>query len=199
MLSGHGGVDYVRDLALHGFRRLLGHHFVDFVRPHHLYRGGGAASQADESDLYGRGFTIGQWLEDDPRVRRDDIRERLAARDFDVVVFGSVLRGMPLWDDVKHAGYFGAMWDAPRRIIPSQNTTPYATPPDQGRVIFLDGEDESRWVDEVDLNLTQSGTGLLNMTAFPSRRWYSQELRHHGHYFRREIPPGCPGGERGEE
>ena len=63
----------------------------------------------------------------------------------DVVVFGSVHRGMPLYGEVL-AAY----------------------PPE--RIIFLDGEDEHGWLDQVD--------------RFASR----------GTYFMRELPDGCPAG-----
>ena len=181
-LTGHAGPDYVRDMYLHGLRELLGARCVDFVPPEHMYalahRTPPKAPARDAEALYGRGFTYARWLRrgagDDARERardggaarsgradaRDDaaaladaeaivdrtrLDERVRAREFDVVVFGSVHRGMPLYGEVL-AAY----------------------PPE--RIIFLDGEDEHGWLDQVD--------------RFASR----------GTYFMRELPDGCPAG-----
>lgn len=189
MLSGHGHADYVRDMALHGLRTLLGRRFVDYVRPKHLYRlreydasvpsneavpiGDSEESSAKDAgasatplaaveasgraDLYGRGFTYAHLLpfeyddydpegagefesqsgcpcrcsngrddcgvdgsdvwegifggrgdyEEEPGCRCQDslsmdrsidtLKAAIVKREFEVVIFGSVHRGRPLW------------------------------------------------------------------------------------------------------
>ena len=190
MLCGHGGEDYVRDMALHGFQRLLGSRFVDFVRPHHLYKlqefghtddGGDGAEAPGEvvarRRLYGMGYTYAHHLIDDDGSGGgggDDCPHTLVARDefapsrcgyfvdrseaairrhlaegpgafFDLVIYGSVHRGRPLWDDVLASGF------APDHVV------------------FVDGEDEfGEWSE------------------------LHTALRQFGHLFVREVPEGCP-------
>lgn len=84
---------------------LTRHHFaprfttVDFVRPAHIY-----ASEYNNknSDLYGLGYTYSHWLNGNhDNVLRHSIGDRISNKEFDLVVFGSVHRGMPFWEEVK--------------------------------------------------------------------------------------------------
>ncbi|GMI08493.1 hypothetical protein TrVE_jg6690 [Triparma verrucosa] len=101
-LGGNEGVDYVRDSLLHGFKVLMrerGGEVVDFVRPGHMYL---KDFKGRNEELYGLGYTYSHWIEswgDD--VYRGNIKERLEQREFDLVVFGSVYRGMPFWEEVR--------------------------------------------------------------------------------------------------
>ena len=110
-------------MALHGFRKLLGINFVDMVQPPHLYRpqadmSSEAATEA-QAGLYGRGFTFSHWLIDDHRIDRSDLLAKIQHYHFDLIVYGSVHRGLPLLHEVL------AMEALP--------------------VVFLDGEDQHQW------------------------------------------------------
>jgi len=132
ILSSHPDPDYQRDLLIHGLRTRLGARAVDFVRPPHLYApapgsddvAGTTANshfKANE-DLYGYGFTYAHRLRDDGAfaVDRSRIEQRIRDREFDVVIYASVHRGMPFWP---------AVWAA------------Y----DRTERIFVDGEDDHGW------------------------------------------------------
>ena len=71
---------------------------VDFVRPAHLYSD---FPEERIGGLYGLGFTYQGWLSvEDDQVDRSSIGDRVWAREFDLVIFGSVHRGMPYLEDV---------------------------------------------------------------------------------------------------
>lgn len=87
------GQDNLEDSLLHGLRTLLGPDCVDFPKKEVLYRGY-AARPAER--CYANLFTVWRTLEDVP-VDRMDVERRLAAREFDLVVLGSVHRILPRW------------------------------------------------------------------------------------------------------
>lgn len=91
-VSGAGMPDYQCDMLMHGLRELLGADAVDVARIWYLYAGDFADGRNDLSALYGRGFSIYGLLGDDRDVDRSDIAAKIAARHFDLVVFGSVRR-----------------------------------------------------------------------------------------------------------
>ena len=122
ILSAHPAPDFLRESVVHGFRQRLGVGAVDFIQPRHLYEPRVAApfDQAARSELYGNGFTYAYRLRDDPRVDRSDIAKKLRDHFFDIVVYGSVHRGLPYFDVVRaHYGY--------------------------DEIAFVDGEDEHGW------------------------------------------------------
>jgi len=125
-LSGHEGADYVRDMLLHGLKSVVKENngvVVDYVKPPHLY------DIADDTpphgwsneNIYGLGFSTAHRLTevDDPGdasfVDRSNLSERILNKEFDVVVYGSVHRGMLFLDEVIEA--YG------------------------GEIVFVDGED----------------------------------------------------------
>ncbi len=94
-ISGENLPDYQRCLLLIGFKRLLGDHtVVDFPKIDHIYK----SYTQDTRKLYGRGFSYTKILENDPYINRDEkqIRQQIYLHDFDLVVFGSIHRGLPL-------------------------------------------------------------------------------------------------------
>ena len=80
--------DYICDLLFHGMRSLLGEGCVDVAKIWWMYNN---ADPQKVGKLYGRGFTYSQHLPD-LSVDRGSIKKRIAKRDFDVIVFGSVNR-----------------------------------------------------------------------------------------------------------
>jgi len=124
-LGGNEGTDYVRDMLLHGMKEVVrerGGVVVDFVRPPHMYWSDDTGPKEWSNEgLYGLGFTYARWLTAvDDDVDRADIDGRIRAREFDLVVFGSVHRGMPFLDVVGES--YG-----------------------RDEIVFVDGEDEHGW------------------------------------------------------
>lgn len=86
--------DYLRCLTLIGMKQILGANCVDSVHVPHIYE-----DYPTPTDLYGRGFTYTRILPvfaKSPLVHIDELRNHA----FDLVVYGSVHRGLPHWDIV---------------------------------------------------------------------------------------------------
>jgi hypothetical protein len=84
---------------LHGFKDLFKTKCHDTPRIPHLY-----TDFTDATGLYGRGFSYSCLL--DPLEYRDsandsNIEQDIRDKKYDVVVYGSIHRGMPHWDLVK--------------------------------------------------------------------------------------------------
>jgi hypothetical protein len=95
-LSGDVGPDYLRCLTLHGFKTLFGENCHDYPKIPHIYEGHGIHS----SQLYGKGFTytglIRPQLHNDAMDKR--IEENIKNKYYDIVIYGSYHRGIPLYD-----------------------------------------------------------------------------------------------------
>lgn len=87
--------DYLRCLTLHGFKELFHEECHDFPRIHHLY----SDYPGDISKLYGKGMSYSKLLPREWHVPRD-VERAIANKEFDVVIYGSIHRGMPLFDKV---------------------------------------------------------------------------------------------------
>lgn len=103
--------DYMRCTMLIGLKELLGTNVIDCPKIEHIY----TSYPHDVKKLYGKGFTYTKIVEDIP-VDRSNIEERIKNREFELVIYGSVHRGIPFHDLVKH--YY-----------------------DQSKIIYLCGED----------------------------------------------------------
>lgn len=105
ILSAHPAPDFQREMLVHGFRSKLGNGAVDFVKPAHLYRPGPGVETpprdiSETARLYGYGFTYAHRLWDDPSVNRSFVRQRVEHHEFDLIVYASVHRGLPYFDEV---------------------------------------------------------------------------------------------------
>ena len=100
-LSGCAYPDYLRCLTLHGLKTILGAKCHDFPKVAHIYYGDVAR---DYRGLYGKGFSYTGLLH--PSMHDDaldtGIVERIKAREFDIVIYGSYHRGMPHYDIVRN-------------------------------------------------------------------------------------------------
>jgi hypothetical protein len=85
--------DYLRCLVLEGFKELLNDRIVDIPKIPHIYKN----YPQDILNLYGRGMTYTKLIEDLP-VNRENIEQRIAGREFDLIIYGSVHRGLPYYD-----------------------------------------------------------------------------------------------------
>ena len=116
--------DYVRDMLVHGLRSLPGLRVAVARKPVHMYAPGGGRPR---SALYGSGFTYAGWIPDDEsmelqsrKILAGGVRQAIKNQRFDLVVYGSVHRGLPFLRDVLHA-------------YPKE------------KIVFVDGEDEHGW------------------------------------------------------
>ena len=92
------GVDYLRCLTLHGFKSLFKDRCHEYPCIEHLYTDFG-----DTTNLYGKGFSCSKLL--DKKIYRNseldkDIRQDILSKKYDLIVYGSIHRGMPYFDNV---------------------------------------------------------------------------------------------------
>lgn len=93
--------DYLRCTVLHGFKKLYKEKCVDMIRVPHIYD---SYPKEIRREVHGFGFSYAFRIpaEYDIKCDRTNLGERIAAHEFDVVVYGSVHRGLPLLDHVLH-------------------------------------------------------------------------------------------------
>ncbi len=92
-LSGDIGVDYLRCLTLHGLKVKYGSMCHDYPKIKHLYK------DFDNSyELYGKGYSCSKLL--DPNIHNNNYDENIEtlikSHYFDIVIYGSLHRGLPL-------------------------------------------------------------------------------------------------------
>lgn len=98
-LSGNTEPDYLRDLVLHGFKEIMGNACHDYPKISFLY----TSDTTPANRLYGNGFSYSRLLDED--TTRDSKRDETLVVDilqkrYDLVVYGSYHRGMPLYEYV---------------------------------------------------------------------------------------------------
>lgn len=96
-LGGSPYPDYLRCLTLIGMKQILGSNCVDSIVVPHIYD-----DYPETQDIYGKGFTYSRILPScmkSPSVDMNDIQNG----SFDLVVYGSMHRGLPYWDEVTTA------------------------------------------------------------------------------------------------
>jgi hypothetical protein len=91
--------DYLRCLTLHGLKSLFGARCHDAPHVRHLYQ----HADMEYSNLYGRGITYTNLLETTARDPDLDatLEVDIAAKRYDIVVYGSYHRGMPHYELVR--------------------------------------------------------------------------------------------------
>lgn len=97
-LSQDPAPDYLRCLMLIGFKELFQNNVVDFPKIEHIYK----SYPGNFKALYGRGMTYTRIIEDLP-INRANIQQRILQKEFDLIIYGSVHRGMPFYADVLKA------------------------------------------------------------------------------------------------
>jgi len=102
LLSSKMRSDYMRDMLVHGMRDLLGAGAVDVPTFGFLYEdpAGVPPLELKKGELYGQGFSYANRL---PRIEidRENLPARIAAREFDAVIYGSTAEGgLPFLDEV---------------------------------------------------------------------------------------------------
>jgi hypothetical protein len=97
-LSGNIRPDYLRCLTLHGFKTIFKDKCHDYPAITHIYH-----CNIDSSGLYGKGFSYYNLL--DPEIYYDinadnTMEQDIANRKYDLIIYGSYTRGMPLYEYV---------------------------------------------------------------------------------------------------
>lgn len=123
-LSGDPYPDYLRCLTLHGLKTIFKQNCHDIICVYHLYD---KFPEEKVPTLYGKGFTYARTL--NYEEMRDDSRDvtivqDILAKRYDIVVYGSVHRGLPLFEYIT-------------QIYPPE------------KIIYLCGEDDHTKKDEV--------------------------------------------------
>lgn len=97
-ISGNLYPDYLRCLMLHGFKELFGAKCHDFPKVPHMYKG----ENIDYTKLYGMGMSYSNTLEQDLHDSSYDssLIEDIKNKKYDIVVYGSYHRGVPLYNVV---------------------------------------------------------------------------------------------------
>jgi hypothetical protein len=95
-LSNDPGCDYTRCVTLGGLKQLLGERVIDVPKIEHIYK----SYAGNIKELYGKGFSYTRVVEDFP-VDRENIEERIKNKEFDLVIYGSVHRGLRYYDLVR--------------------------------------------------------------------------------------------------
>ena len=100
------GPDYMRCLLLHGFKELFKKNCCDYPSIVHLYSD--YKDDASYKKGYGRGMTYSKNLERSECCREEwehygdqDIIEKIEGREYDLIVYGSLMRGLPFLDVVE--------------------------------------------------------------------------------------------------
>lgn len=88
-LSQDPSPDYLRCLTLIGLKEALGIQVIDVPKIEHIYD-----SCNEISHLYGKGMTYTRIVPDE-WVDREHIAERIQAKEFALIIYGSVHRGLP--------------------------------------------------------------------------------------------------------
>ena len=92
--------NYMNDLLLHGLRELYGNDVIDYPGCWYLYNDEIKKRKYDEKRFWGKGFTIKNILENFNLIDRENIRQKIRNRYFDLVIYGSIRRSDLFLDEV---------------------------------------------------------------------------------------------------
>ena len=96
-LSQEQGADYLRCTMLIGLKEVLGDKVVDFPKIKHIYK---SYEPEEIYKLYGNGFSYARAVEDVP-IDRNSLEERIRNKSFELIIYGSVHRGLPFHELVQ--------------------------------------------------------------------------------------------------
>ena len=84
--------NYMNDLLLHGLRDLYGSDIIDYPGCWYLYDDEIKKRKYDEKRFWGKGFTIKNILRDFNSIDRENIRQKIRNKYFDLIIYGSIRR-----------------------------------------------------------------------------------------------------------
>jgi hypothetical protein len=82
--------DYLRCLTLAGLKEIARDKVIDFPRINHIYKD----YLGNITSLYGKGISYTRNV-DDYSINRENIEQRILNKEFELIIYGSVHRGMP--------------------------------------------------------------------------------------------------------
>jgi len=92
--------DSMSDLLLHGLRKKFGNDVVDFPGSWYLYKDESDKRDLKLNNLWGKGFTIRNILDDYNSIDREDISSKIKSHYFDLIIYASIRRSKPFIDEV---------------------------------------------------------------------------------------------------
>lgn len=92
--------DYQCDLLFHGLRSLLGENVIDYPGLWHLYKDESKKRNLNTDQLWGRGFSQTDILDNYKNTDREDILSKINKRYFDLVIYGSARRSLLFFEEV---------------------------------------------------------------------------------------------------
>ena len=84
--------NYMSDLLLHGLRDLYGNDIIDYPGCWYLYDDEIKKRKYDEKRFWGKGFTIKNILRNFNSIDRENIRQKIRNKYFDLIIYGSIRR-----------------------------------------------------------------------------------------------------------
>ena len=92
--------DYMNDLLLHGLREIYGNDVIDYPGCWYLYNDEINNREFEEKRFWGKGFTIKNILKNFSSIDREDIKQKIKNKHFDLVIYGSIRRSDLFFDDI---------------------------------------------------------------------------------------------------
>ena len=92
-LTSTAAPDYLPDSILAGLKELLQERIIDVPKIDYIYK----TYTKNIQDLYGKGMTYSKII-DDIDINRNDIEQRILNKEFDIIIYGSIHRGLPYID-----------------------------------------------------------------------------------------------------
>ena len=92
--------NYMNDLLLHGLRDLYGNDIIDYPGCWYLYDDEIKKRKYDEKRFWGKGFTIKNILRDFNLIDRENIRQKIRNKYFDLIIYGSIRRSNLFLEEV---------------------------------------------------------------------------------------------------
>ncbi len=92
--------DYMNDLLLHGLRELYGNNVIDYPGCWYLYNDEINQRELEEKRFWGKGFTIRNILKNFTSIDREDIKQKIKNKYFDLVIYGSIRRSDLFFDEI---------------------------------------------------------------------------------------------------
>lgn len=97
-LSANTAPDYLPICTLIGLKEYLGDRVIDFPKIDYIYKN----YRGNTKKLYGKGFSYTRVIPD-IWVNRKSIQQRIRNHEFDIIIYGSVHRGVPFHQLVKNS------------------------------------------------------------------------------------------------
>ncbi len=92
--------DSMSDLLLHGLRKKFGNDVVDFPGSWYLYKDESDKRDLKLNNLWGKGFTIRNILDDYNSIDRENISSKIKNHYFDLIIYASIRRSKPFINEV---------------------------------------------------------------------------------------------------